>query len=535
MNENDQVVNNQIVEENVMTPEPMAVDAPQPVRQKKVKAWMIAVPVIGVLLAGVLTVVLLWDAIYVRIAPSAVLFDAMKNTYSDLAVRSDGTLLPVLEKAVDENGRYTLEMDMSVAEEGYMYVDAAILTLCDIQNSQFRMDAGIDIGMYGAISLDADFGLYGDQEYLAANWKQAFGADYYGIAYDTFAEDIRANSLIYESIGEDTLLVLEDFLSVYREQMDTVADYGEGYTFNEAYVNILTDFFEERKPEVGTALLTLTGAEQKCWKITYMLTDEELAGLIEQFGEVMEEDEALKNLFDTQFAAYEDIDGELAEILKEVRFEYFESIQELADSIRESGGSSALSFFLYNEKVVNLEYAYTAEDTEMSASLMLGENSAEDDIVFLYTYEDAEGSGSLEQIYSVTREEASVGESISLTIKDASGDIHILLGYDWHRETGDLVVTIQYDDGVDTLDAAVDMKLVEEENGFTLELPELFGLMNAFGDDTVSDTDGMTFTVGIAMHAGAQISAPEYINIRELDEGAIEEMAKNLLRNYGIG
>lgn len=47
--------------------------------------------------------------------------------------------------------------------------------------------------------------------------------------------------------------------------------------------------------------------------------------------------------------------------------------------------------------------------------------------------------------------------------------------------------------------------------------------------------DGMHCGFRVSVYPGAEISKPEYINIRELDESKISEMEDNLNYNYGLG
>ena len=501
--------------------------------KKKVKWWMIAAPIVVVILVCALVVGLMWDAIYIRIAPTAVLAEAIGNTVSDLSARSEGTVWPVLAKSVDEEGRYTMELDMALGYDSYLTADAALVSRNDIKNAQFQSDMELNVSLYSYLKMDMNFGMYADRDGVALNWEEVFGDTYYGVYFDSFGEDVRGNAYIRDLIGEDTLAELEETVQAYREQMEAMAESDGGYEFSEEYRTVLAEFFKAHKPVVEAVELPGTG---KCWKITYSLTDEELADLIERLGEIMEEDEAFQSVYESCAAAYGVMDED---ILEEARFEYFESIQELADSIREADGTSAMSFWLYNDRVVNVEYSYVAEDMACTMSLELGENAGADDIIFRCTYDDGEESGSLELIFAVEKDDAGASESISILVNDGYDDTEIFLGYEWDKDGENLTLMFRSDDGFDASDITVDVKFCEEENGFTMELPEVFELLAILMGDEADYyreiVSGMSCTIGLSMYAGAEITKPEYTNIRELTEEQVSEMEDNLNANYGLG
>lgn len=505
---------------------------PEPVKKKRVKWWMILVPIVVVIAALAVTVLIMWDAIYIRIAPTAVLGEALGNTITELSTRGTGTPLEVLNGKLGDEGKYTTEMGITMDYGSYMTMDASIVSQNDIANAQYDMSLKANLSMYGFISFDANIGVYVDQEHLAANWAEVFGEDYYGIAFDTMGEDIRGNGLVYDALGEDALTMLEEYFDAYRSQMDMSDLYAEDVTFSREYGQILLSFANEHKPVVAKAPLALNGTEQECYSITYAVTGEELAALVEQFADAIENDEAMVEILDTysqSLTVYGDEyeDDLLAEVLTAYR--------ELADTIREENCSGSISFYLYDEKVVYLKTSFVSESDEAAVSLMLGENSAENDIILLYTYAEEENSGSLELTLTTKKEDTTVEEQFSIVLKDDYDDLDMTLGYVWNRDTGDFTVTTGGTNDGEDMTFRIDLLLYEEGEGLTLELPDFFALMASLDPEMAGYYDGMHCGFRVSVYPGAEISKPEYINIRELDESKISEMEDNLNYNYGLG
>lgn len=503
--------------------------------KKKVKWWMIVVPIVAVILAASLVVLILWDAIYIRIAPTAVLGEAIGNTVTELSARPAGTPLEALSGVVDDEGKYTVELDMALDYEDYMTMDASIVAQNDLTNFQSQVDLDANVSLYSYITLDVNMGIYGDREQMAANWEQIFGQDYYGIAYETFGEDARSNTLVYDALGEEVVAELEEYFSLYRTQMDTLAEHPEELAFSGEYAQILLEFIQEHKPAVTTEKRPLSGVEQKCYVLTYTVASEALAALVERLLEVFENDQAMEELFRSCNTYAETIGGVTGLSWEETWADILESYGELADTIRDTNSTCTVSFSLYEKEVVYLDVAVVSDESEVAFSLTLGDNPAENDIVLTYEFDTADDAGTLELTLSTRKDENAVEERLSIVLQDEYDDVDMSLGYTWDRGSGDFTVTTEGTANGDDMAFQLDLLLYEEGEGFTVELPDLFDVISATDPEMAGYYEGMSFGIRCSLHPGAEIIKPEYINIKELDEDKIGQMEDNLTYHYGMG
>ena len=500
---------------------PAAEVTPEP-KKKKLRWWMIAIAAVLVL---VLAVALLWKPLMVRIMPTMVLAKSAANTMEELAGRVEGTPLTAMENAMDEEGKFSMEADVQMTLYDYVDVEMFMTGRYDTLKGQTQATMDCDISMMSYLSLNLDMNTYVDRDFAAVNWKQVTGDNYYGLCYKTFTEDIRSNQALYELIGEENMAKLEESMTKLQDQMELQARIQEGLEYSEAYVHILTEYLTELKPQVTTEKMTIGEYERKCYKLTYTVSDEDLAGLMEAIADVMENDEAAeltfkyyKNAF-SDYITSEDYEGFLSEF------------RDWANTVRESEGSSDLHFYLYEEELVYFAMDYASEDTTGGITLLLGEDPAANDLEFTYFFESDDNEGHLNMVLSTEKDEDTIRETVYLALEDLDTKQEGSYGYEWDRVDGDFLVFVKSDNGKETIDAEIPLIFLAGENGISIVVEDLGAILAAMEAGSASTFKNITCSIDLNIQPGAEITVPEYTNISDVTEGILEDLTEKI-NNY---
>lgn len=493
---------------------------PKPEKKKKVKWWMILIPVILVI---ALAVMLLWKPLSVRLAPEMVLAKAAANTMADIKARNEGSPFVMLSNAVGETKQHTVDIAFDYHDDYAGDISLDMTAQYDMENRKSLVD--ISMSMY-EITVDAE--AYLDSSALAMRMDQVTGETYYGIVFDTFSEDIRNNSLLYDAIGEEMMCYLEEYVDMLQESLNNE---DPELALSDAYGEILKEYLAELKPAVASEKMQLSGKDRSCYTITYTLTDADVGMLLEKFLDALEDDEqlvlALENYYHSSgYTTDWETDWN----------DFLESGREYASQLQEEGeGVMTLSFWLYNDRIVNFDLDYTGEDedgedVESHISLLLGENAAEDDIVL--TVSDGEETT---EISLVTQKDAeSMAENLRISVEGSEDDGFIVVSYDWNREDGDLEVSFEMDvESTDAVAYTLDMVLTEGENGFNISVPDLGALISAIEEAEYGYSDVYECSISCTVTAGADIETPTFVNLGELTESMVYEMMMNLYTNFG--
>lgn len=486
---------------------------------KKVKWWMIVAPIAAVVVIAVLVVGLMWNTISMRLNPIGALSKAFSNTAADMSGRGEGTLPEALSHVVDENGRYSADIDVDFDYGTYMTADVSLHGDYDLQNTQTMLTLTGKLGIMDYYNYNMDMGMYMDQECIALNWSQVTGDTYYGLAYDTFEEDILASEALKDTLDAGTRSEISEILDALSDALENYV-YNEEYPLSTEYAPILFGFLKEHKGTVASEEMTLTSGKQKCDTITYSLSYQELYELMAELLDVMEKDEGMEKRISAA--------GE------EAWEEFLDFCDEAVEELEDREGSTTLIFGLYNRRVVSVEFYEEYEDGEACLSVTLGENAGEDDIIVRFEV-DALESMELEFTLSREVEEGQAAEAMTMHFTDVDGnDVDCTLSYDWDRDSGDLTVGIDLDMDGNTIRYSLDCALYEEDDGIVLELPELVGLISQLDPSLKAQLEGATLYASIAFYPGGEVTAPAYTSIRDMTQADMDNMEDNLDSEYAF-
>ena len=502
-----------------------------PTTRKKLKWWMVVAPVV---LAVTIAIALLWKPIYVRMAPTAVLSKAWETTVADLSTRSDGTLWTLLDSAYDDSLTNTMEMSGNFTYDGVMTLDMSATTMMDGSTSQCALDSTWILSADGvANELQFDLGMYLDQEILVLNILQVTGTDYYGICFDTFGEDVRQNELIYGAIGEDNLTMAEEIVNAIAESLrDTTEMNEDGMPqWNEEYAAVLMHHISDLKPSVVAEKIDVDGTVRKAYKITYDLVSAETGSIMLDILDIMEDD----NFFRRTYEAYPEFDANDMCISWEA---YIQDMRTKVEERMEEDGGTSVSFYLYNDKIVAMDVTVDDGESFLTMEVILGENPGSGDILVAMDYENEEETGSAEIWLTTVGYDDTVRESCSIELlteyRDGDRDqVSMTFGYEWDKVNGDFEINFYLEDDEEVpLDISLDWMLYAEENGFTLEIPDLMADIASLREELQAELEGMHFRVVYSLYPGAEIKTPSYRNIGEVTQETLYQMLLRIYENY---
>lgn len=451
-----------------------------PAPKKKLKWWMIVIPVVLVL---AIAVVLLWRPLFIRLSPELALVNAASNTLEDLTERYDGSPWEMMQEACETEGprRVTLRLDVQ-GDAHAMSFD------CGLSFDSQTRQAALDFLM-NADGEAVDAALYLDAECAAIGSDAILAGTNYGITYETFSQDIRGNRM-FSVLGEETISMLEEIVEAVQTGMQQIDNQEDR---SEQYRDLVIDFVKSLDPVVGKAPLTLDGSQRSCYTITYTATGDMVADFMEQYIRLIESDDAAKALCD---------DAQWQESLAQMR--------SAAQTVREEVAESSAIFYIYKNYLVDIRSVATGVDGSGQSStfeLFLGTDASVNDLQLSFAFEAPDATESIGVTLATVKSGTGYGET--LTVREA-GASAISVSYDWDRVSGSLICHI---DDTESAALTIHCNLIELEEGFALSFDNLFELISGIPDGIAAFLDGSRMPMTLTVKEGSAIQKPEFKNI----------------------
>lgn len=459
---------------------------PEVSKKPKLKWWIIAIPVVVVL---VVLIAALWTPLSIRFAPEAALASAAAKTGLELAQRYQNSPYTVFSCAYNEEGKNTVALRMDL-DTGYSIMDFNMNFAVD--SKMQAMQADLLIGGEGD---RMDIGFYMDAECAALGSESLLGNTYYGITYETFSQDLRGNDLMGYLFDDETLTQMETFVDSLKSNMQMAKEADPA--LSEAYKKILTDFTKELTAQVGSEKLTLNGQEHRCHIISYTATGEQIADVLDQIQLAMESDEATRGMYTDE--EWED---------------YLGPLQKTEESFRSDIADCTISFFLYKGRLADVQIVVNGVHEDgaqtIQMELNLGTDAASDNILLSFQAMDGDTEDFILCTLSTAQDDTHYSEALDIVIQKSEGvEDSLCISYDWDPKTGDLAVDILSADASYRLD----WNLKEEDSGYTLAIDDIVDLILLFAEDPYSLYEDMVLSVQMSVTSGAEISKPEYQNL----------------------
>ncbi len=512
---------------------PVSPDVPDPVpaepKKKKVKWWMIVIPIV---LALVLAVALLWETLYVHFVPQVALVEAWSNTIVDIQQRYEGNPFSMMAKAYDETRKNSIDMsvDLSIPEQVQLLITGT--GQVDALTTQAQYDIHLNAKPATSdVAVDVDLAMYLDKNFLALRVNQLTGEEYIGIAFKTFSEDIRGNSMISEALGEDTLVILEQFVDILEEALNVTTP---DFELSEEYAALLTKYASSLEFTVKNTKVTLEGEKENAFAITFQVPVSDIGDLFAQYVDLMEADQDMKALFTSAYS----LDVPNSPSAEDMWTDFLESSREASAELKDSEGMLTVTSKIADRRVLRLDITVGDKDeegdpTEVTAILTFGKNPSQNDITLTASNEDDQ---QIDMVFSTARDPGALAQKLSYTVRGTEDDGSFSLGYSWKEDTGDMAVSFNFEsEQNEPVDFTFDIKLKEEEDGYTLELDilEMISSIEAATGTELFDFEGAKYVMSYTIRKGTEITVPQYTNIKELTQDKLFELLMNLYDNYG--
>lgn len=377
---------------------------------QKIRKWWL--PLLLVILLIAAAAVVFWDGIVMFIAPKPVLTAAITEAMSKLEERSQGSPIWILAKGYDEGGKNTTFLDLKTFDSILGEINYDMMVQTDLSDHQVSAE-----GMVSSGGNSLNLSVYLDREFAALTSEDLLKGGYYGITYETFADDIRSFPLLTFLIPTGTIASWESSVSSLQEYMNRTYQLPQIPEITEEDIQMLMLGILALKSRVTTEEIQVYGQALDCHKLTYSAAGTQVG-------------EALGYLMNS-------------------------------DSLED--GEITASFYLYEKTLVKLELSGRAGDDSVRYDLTLGQDTATDDLS-LVAIKDENGERTQVSLLVSTKQ---AGDQYVETI--CVNDIAV--SYDWNTVSGDMTLNLPGKE-------AISLNLADAENGFRITTKDIAKILD---------------------------------------------------------
>lgn len=484
---------------------------------RKAVIMIVAITAIGIAIAA------LWTPISVFLFPKLALTQAFVNTRKDLNERFEGTPFALIRTAYDSTGQNTIHLSADYYDN-YLGTITASGT---VQTDTTAREASVSVGVE-AFNRPFFINTFMDADKMAINCQQLTDARYYGIVYDTFAEDLRNNQVLYNFLGEERVSQVDSYLKIIDTIMSPEQNKNaDGSSTGTDAMEILKSYILELNPKPGMQTISLDGTERHCYTMTVTMSEAEFGKLLEDTIHLIADDTALEHAYVSQNSGAGDPGwGSI-----------IDSAQAYAQELQHSGeGSVTFVFYLYSNRIVKAEVTYTSlgagHDGTGSVNITLGENPVSDDIILSAESNFGNDIVAVDARLNTNQEDALIREALGITL-DQNGERTVYtLDYSWSSIDGALWISAGYTAA--DLDTPVSFqmngRITALENGFEIQLPEFGSYLAAYqAAKKGREPKELNCVLTLSITAGCEIAQPEFIDLASMNAFQIYELISGLV------
>ena len=452
------------------------------------------------------------------VAPRAALAMAMNATGESLQERYENAPSSILFQSAEylKDGNLAVNTDVNYAGE---QLRAQLQFGFNDEKKQSTVGAALTVREQ---SYSAN--VYLDPEFAAVSADFFNEGTYYGVAFETFREDIR-QSVFSEMLSDGQVESIDQFLRVFLDVYTLDVD---KETLAEPYRKIITQYMKDLSVEKGRDPISLDGKQYNCSTLTYHLTEENVRDLLQDVLCTMRDDAELKKVICM------DSVGELTG--NDLESEFVDGINETIDSLSDAFASVELSvdvvFYVRSGRLMALNLDTDIKEDGKQADLKVDVSfglNATSDIITCITASSEGQTAQMQFVSKVTDKNDIFKESFFAEIRLPDEDaILVTCSTKWERASGKLTVSADVEANGEQKQLSVSCNLKKLENGYelTFNQDDAADFLNQLNADTIPDD--LDFSVTIRCTECANISKPEYVNIRQWDAALLQQLQETL-------
>ena len=332
------------------------------------KRWMILAPTLAVLIILLLSL----NSIIAAISPNYSIIMASKNTMEQLDKRLDNSSLNFLQILSECFQSGSVKAEFSYDDGYYTEADGSIILMSNYAAEEYGFVTNMSVN-----DTDIDLTAVFDGKRLAFQ-TSLIDDQFYGITYDTFIGDLDKFALeadLNEDIVDSVKELYDNLSASKNNDLTKIA---------EKYNELLESFVITLKPVVTTEKISSGGETVSCKVVTYPITEDDLLRLLQDFRDMMDSDDALREYYYTINEAqsmnqdyiygYDTMDPE------EMYDDMLDDLDDIIDVIEDDySGTINLSFYLSGNKLVRFGLSGDPEmdgdELEFEAYVDFGKNA----------------------------------------------------------------------------------------------------------------------------------------------------------------
>ncbi len=242
------------------------------------KKWLLIL--LAAVLAVAAAVFVFWDSIAIYVAPKAVLSGALQAAMEDLQEYYGQSPVSLLAGHLDAEGRYRATMDMETEDALLGSVQYNMTAELNLQNNRIAAQ-----GVVTTAQNDLDLSVYLDRDFMALSSEDLLGGAYYGIAYETFSQDIRAIPLLSMFVSESVLSQWDGSVAGIQSAMNRSYQLPQLPEVSQTQIQGALAAVLLLPSDVARVQMTVNGEYADCFRISYNAQGEQVGALL---GNVMD-------------------------------------------------------------------------------------------------------------------------------------------------------------------------------------------------------------------------------------------------------
>ena len=455
--------------------------------------------------AVILILAVFGNAIAVRVAPAWVVGRGAARTADAVESRISASPYQALSMFGSALMAGSLECEFTYFDS-YSDGFGQVRLVTDLEHH--RLSFGGE-AMVNGQHVDGEIFLSDQRAALRSSWLQ----DCYGLAYDTFEEDLRASAL------PDVLGLTEEEIRRAGLVMGQMTDRPEidlrGLA--DACAELGNSFWKDLEFSSGSAKTSVGGRRTSCTAVTAELSGRALRGLAMDVFDIFAEDEGLRGAAAVAMAAESGCTPEEAGQLLDGRLR--SAGKNLENLLRGLDCDLELTCYLYQGRLVRLEAAgeVLADGVPAGLECLLdfGLDPAEDAWSFSCALTNLRGGMiSAGAEYQSSADSSSYAGSLRIFVDEGWGAETVVLSSDWDRESGALEVSLDDGDAV----RSIQCSLLVDRNRAELNADCFDALLHS--------RDGY-LELRLTADKRDRPEDPDYINLDRWDQAVLRKMEES--------